>query len=120
LRDKLATYKTLKSPEEITLAQEQLTNVSGAIEQARLRLDSIRLIVEGPAGKGEERAGRQGRWRICHAKLRDKLATYKTLKSPEEITLAQEQLTNVSGAIEQARLRLDSIRLIVEGPGGKE
>jgi len=52
--------------------------------------------------------------------LRDKLATYKTLKSPEEITLAQEQLTNVSGAIEQARLRLDSIRLIVEGPGGKE
>ncbi len=39
-------------PEEIALAQEQLQRVSGAIDQARLRLDSIRLIVEGPA-KGE-------------------------------------------------------------------
>ncbi len=36
---------------------------------------------------------------------------------PEEIALAQEQLKCVTGAIEKARLRLDSIRLIVEGPG---
>ncbi|MBI4624486.1 MAG: RNA polymerase-associated protein RapA [Verrucomicrobia bacterium] len=35
-------------PEEIELAQEQLQRVDAAIEQARLRLDSIRLIVEGP------------------------------------------------------------------------
>lgn len=32
----------------IELAQEQLERVGAAIEQARLRLDSIRLIVEGP------------------------------------------------------------------------
>ncbi len=39
--------------EEITLAQEQLEHVTGAIDQARLRLDSLRLVVEGPRGKGE-------------------------------------------------------------------
>jgi ATP-dependent helicase HepA len=39
-------------PEEIALAQEQLKNVTGAIDQARLRLDSIRLIVEGPGKEG--------------------------------------------------------------------
>jgi len=35
----------------------------------------------------------------------------------EEIELAQEQLARTQAAIEQARLRLDSIRLIVESPG---
>lgn len=38
-------------PEEITLAGEQLQRVTGAIGEARLRLDSIRLIVEAPAGR---------------------------------------------------------------------
>ena len=37
-------------PEEIEQAQEQLERVLAAIEQARVRLDSIRLIVEGGAG----------------------------------------------------------------------
>lgn len=36
---------------------------------------------------------------------------------PEEIELAREQLAHVLAAIGSARLRLDSIRLIVEGPG---
>jgi ATP-dependent helicase HepA len=36
---------------------------------------------------------------------------------PEEIALAQEQLTRTREAIQSARLRLDSLRLIVEGPG---
>jgi ATP-dependent helicase HepA len=36
---------------------------------------------------------------------------------PEEIELATEKLERTREAIEQARLRLDSIRLIVEGPG---
>ena len=40
-------------PEEIALAQEQLKQATGAIEQARLRLDSIRLVVEGPVMKGD-------------------------------------------------------------------
>ena len=35
----------------------------------------------------------------------------------EEIALAQEQLQHTTTAITQARLRLDSLRLIVEGPG---
>jgi len=37
--------------EEITLLQEQLQRVSAAIGGARLRLDSLRLIVEGPTEK---------------------------------------------------------------------
>ncbi len=37
-------------PQEIELAREQLTHTVGAITQARLRLDSLRLILEGPAG----------------------------------------------------------------------
>jgi len=35
-------------PEEIELARQQLERTGAAIAQARLRLDSIRLIVEGP------------------------------------------------------------------------
>jgi ATP-dependent helicase HepA len=34
-------------PEEIELAKKQVLHVRTAIEQARLRLDSLRLIVEG-------------------------------------------------------------------------
>ena len=40
-------------PDEIVLAQEQLERVTGAIDQARLRLDSLRLVLEGPMAKGE-------------------------------------------------------------------
>ncbi|MBL9209858.1 MAG: RNA polymerase-associated protein RapA [Opitutaceae bacterium] len=36
-------------PEEIALAHEQLERTRGAVEQARLRLDAIRLVLEGPA-----------------------------------------------------------------------
>jgi ATP-dependent helicase HepA len=35
-------------PEEIDLAREQLRSTTDAIHKARLRLDSLRLIVEGP------------------------------------------------------------------------
>jgi ATP-dependent helicase HepA len=35
-------------PEEIALAQKQFDHTTAAIAQARLRLDSLRLIVEGP------------------------------------------------------------------------
>ena len=37
-------------PGEIALAREQLQHTDAAIEQARLRLDSLRLIVESPKG----------------------------------------------------------------------
>jgi ATP-dependent helicase HepA len=40
-------------PEEIDLLQEQSRRVAAAVGEARLRLDSIRLVVEGPA-KGDE------------------------------------------------------------------
>jgi ATP-dependent helicase HepA len=35
-------------PEEIGLAQEQIDRTRAAISQARLRLDSLRLVLEGP------------------------------------------------------------------------
>jgi ATP-dependent helicase HepA len=40
-------------PEEIDLLQEQSCRVAAAVGEARLRLDSIRLVVEGPT-KGDE------------------------------------------------------------------
>ena len=39
---------------------------------------------------------------------------------PEEIALAQSQLEHTTTAITAARLRLDSLRLIVEGPGAED
>lgn len=39
---------------------------------------------------------------------------------PAEIALAQEQLTHTTAAITAARLRLDALRLVVEGPGGDD
>jgi ATP-dependent helicase HepA len=35
-------------PEEIELAREQLAQTRTALEHARLRLDSLRLLVAGP------------------------------------------------------------------------
>ncbi len=45
-------------PGEIALAEEQLQRTRTAIEQARLRLDSIRLVVEGPRGAEGAARGR--------------------------------------------------------------
>lgn len=39
---------------------------------------------------------------------------------PEELELAREQLAHTRTAVEAARLRLDSIRLVVEGPGAAD
>jgi ATP-dependent helicase HepA len=39
-------------PEEIALAQEQFERTRAAIEGARLRLDALRLVLEGPAPLG--------------------------------------------------------------------
>jgi ATP-dependent helicase HepA len=38
-------------PEEIALAREQLERTRAAIEQARVRLDAVRLVIECPAAK---------------------------------------------------------------------
>ena len=37
-------------PEEIELAREQLAQTCASIEQARVRLDAVRLVIEGPMG----------------------------------------------------------------------
>jgi ATP-dependent helicase HepA len=37
-------------PEEVALAREQLVETRKAIEQARVRLDAVRLVLEGPMG----------------------------------------------------------------------
>ena len=37
-------------PEEVELAREQLAQTRTAIEQARVRLDAVRLVLEGPVG----------------------------------------------------------------------
>jgi len=44
----LRTVNDHVRPEEIALAQEQIDCTRAAISQARLRLDSLRLVLEGP------------------------------------------------------------------------
>lgn len=39
-------------PEELAYAREQIVRTGAAITEARLRLDSIRLVVEGPQALG--------------------------------------------------------------------
>jgi ATP-dependent helicase HepA len=38
--------------EEIQLARDQLVQMTGAIREARLRLDALRLVVAGPGRSG--------------------------------------------------------------------
>jgi ATP-dependent helicase HepA len=77
-----------------------------------------------------ERAGRHSRALIEHAGARataaltvevQRLLDLRRLNDhvrPEEIELAREQLAHTLSAIAQARLRLDSLRLMLEGPAG--
>jgi ATP-dependent helicase HepA len=47
----LQKLNDLVRPAEITLARDQLERTCEAIRNARLRLDSLRLILEGPTSK---------------------------------------------------------------------
>jgi len=98
------------------------------LERPSFNISLLKALIEGATKLAEVRTGAlkttaQAKAKAVLSADLQRLIDLRKLNDhvrPEEITLAQEQLTNVSGAIEQARLRLDSIRLIVEGPGGKE
>jgi ATP-dependent helicase HepA len=83
------------------------TMLAAAATQAAERAKPLKAAAQARAGATLE------------AELQ-RLADLKKLNDnvrPEEIELAREQLQQTSAAIEEARLRLDSIRLIVEGAG---
>jgi len=98
------------------------------LERPSFNISLLKALIEGATKLAEVRTGAlkttaQAKAKAVLSADLQRLIDLRKLNDhvrPEEITLAQEQLTNVSGAIEQARLRLDSIRLIVEGPAGKE
>ncbi len=117
---------------------EDLSDARGAVEiAADIEEDNIHRFLEQPRfGMGMVKrfleAAEKHAARRCEAMKRDaqaraggvlkaeiqRLVDLRKLNDhvrPEEIGLAQEQLKQVIDAIEQARLRLDSIRLIVEG-----
>ncbi|MDR1280780.1 MAG: RNA polymerase-associated protein RapA [Opitutaceae bacterium] len=83
--------------------------VSAATARAEARI----LDLKADAAVRAETALVAGRQRLLDLqKLNDNVR-------PEEIGLATEQIVNTRAAIDQARLRLDAIRLIVEAPGGR-
>ena len=98
------------------------------LERPTFNISLLRALIEGATKFAEVRtsalkAAAQTKAGTVLTAERQRLIDLRKLNDhvrPEEITLAQEHLTRVNGAIEQARLRLDSIRLIVEGPAGKE
>ena len=52
--ERLETLRTINDhvrPEEIAALQQQKNELQSAIESARLRLDSLRLVLRLPAGK---------------------------------------------------------------------
>ncbi|EIQ00987.1 DNA/RNA helicase, superfamily II, SNF2 family [Opitutaceae bacterium TAV1] len=82
--------------------------VSAATARAEARI----LDLKAAAAARAEATLAAGRQRLLDLqKLNDNVR-------PEEIALATEQIANTRAAIDQARLRLDAIRLIVEAPGG--
>ncbi len=80
--------------------------LDGAQELAESRSASLRTAAETAAARalGAE-----------IQRLRD-LGKLNDHVRPEEIALAEQQLAHISQAIAKARLRLDALRLIIEGP----
>lgn len=89
---------------------------------------ALKAVLETAQARAEERAGAikgEADQRAVAALGADlqRLIELKRINDhvrAEEIELAREQLARTRAAIGQARLRLDALRLIVEGPGGLE
>jgi ATP-dependent helicase HepA len=98
------------------------------LERPGFNVEILKTMLE----TASERAGERSRMLIASATTRATTALTADLQRlidlqklndhirPEEISLAEKQLQDTSTAIAQARLRLDSLRLIVEGPTGEE
>jgi ATP-dependent helicase HepA len=83
------------------------TLIAGATELAEVRTATLKATAQAKAGAV---LGADLQRLVDLRKLNDHVR-------PEEITLLQEQIQRVAVAVGEARLRLDSIRLIVEAPG---
>ncbi len=79
--------------------------IEAATEQAEIRAPDLKATA---AKRADTALGVEIQRLVALQKLNDHVR-------PEEVALAREQLERVRAAIAQARLRLDSIRLVVEG-----
>ena len=99
--------------------------LSRFLERPGFNVGLLKTMVESATERAEDRS----RTLIADANTRATTALAADLQRlvdlqklndhirPEEIALAQKQLEHTTAAIAAARLRLDSLRLIVEGPG---
>jgi ATP-dependent helicase HepA len=98
------------------------------LEQPGFNVALLKAMVEFATERGDKRSralvgAAQNRATTALAADWQRLVDLQKLNDhirPEEIALAREQLERTTTAIAQARLRLDSLRLIVEGPGGED
>jgi ATP-dependent helicase HepA len=80
------------------------------LESATERAESLALALKSAAGERAATAlGSELQRLVDLQRLNDHVR-------PEEIACAREQTVRTGAAIAEARLRLDSIRLVVEGP----
>lgn len=94
------------------------------LEKPGFNVTLLKNLLEGATARAEARAQplRQAARETAAATLTVELQRLVTLGKlndhvrPEEIELAKKQVRQTRTAIEQSRLRLDSIRLILEGP----
>lgn len=94
------------------------------LEQPGFNGAVLRAMIEGAEGIADERAKalRADADRTAQAALEAEVQRLRDLRAlndhvrPEEIILAGEKLTQTRKAIAHARLRLDSLRLILESP----
>jgi ATP-dependent helicase HepA len=111
-----------RSTKEIADYVEEM-DLARFLERPGFNGEMLKGLVEAASEKAEERSGaiREGAQKRAQRVLGEELQRLTDLKkindhiSQAEIELTKEQMKNVLGAIGAARVRLDSLRLIVEG-----
>jgi ATP-dependent helicase HepA len=101
----------------------ETAEIARFLERPGFNGEMLKSLTESASEKAEERSGviRAEAQKRAQRVLGEELQRLTDLKkindhiSEAEIELTKEQIKNVAGAIGQARLRLDSLRLIVEG-----
>jgi ATP-dependent helicase HepA len=107
-----------------SLANAQDGTIQRFLERPSFNLALLKTLIAGATGLAEVRivalkSGAQAKAGAVLAADLQRLTDLRKINDhvrPDEIALAKEHLERVTAAIGDARLRLDSIRLVVEGP----
>jgi ATP-dependent helicase HepA len=103
-------------------------NIHRFLERPGFSTGVLNTLLEGATNRAQAHSGEIKAAALAKARssLDAELQRLRDLRKvndhvrEEEIELAREQRERIAAAIEQARLRLDSLRLILEGPGAGE